>query len=192
MGCYSVDFGDYRLAHYDGFQYFNYFEFHGKKYPIGSYVNFTKNGEYYILNGYGYGFKRGDFRLVDHFINDKGIENWKYIIGRSYETNIPVFKSTTKSPDEVLETVICMPVNTRQFVPGELQVQFKEPNYFPNDIEVDGVMCGWFVMVLVWLVALLFKDWWITLIIQIGAGWYFGTWRENKINEAICAQKFKK
>ena len=28
-------------------------------------------------------------------------------------------------------------------------------------------------------------------MIQISAGWYFGNWRENKINEAIRKQKFK-
>lgn len=192
MGCYKVNFGDYCLPHYDDFKYFNYFEFNGKKYPIGAYVNLTDDGWYYMLNDRGYGFIRGNFRLVDHFITDKGIEKWEYIIGRSYETNTPFLKSTTKTPDELITEVKCVEINEDVYTPGELEVEFKEPNYFPNDWEVEGVMFGWFIVALVWIGALVFKDWWITLLIQIGAGWYFGSWREKKINEAISTQKFKK
>jgi len=192
MGCYKVQFGDYCLPHYDDFKYFNYFEFNGKKYPIGAYVDLTEDGWFYMLHDRGYGFIRGNFRLVDHFITDKGIEKWEYIIGRSYETNTPFLKSTTKTPDELIAKVKCAEINEGVYAPGELEVKFKEPNYFPNDWEVKGVMFGWFVMVLVWIGALVFKDWWITLLIQIGVGWYFGSWREKKINEAISTQKFKK
>lgn len=192
MDCYRVNFGDYCLPHYDNFKYFNYFEFNGKKYPIGAYVDLTEDGRFYMLNDRGYGFIRGDFRLVDHFITDRGIEKWKYIIGRSYETNTPFLKSTTKSPDELVMKVKCMEMNKFADEPGELKVKFKEPNYSPTDWEVEGVMFGWFVVAIIWIGALIFKDWWITLLIQVGAGWYFGSWREKKINEAISAQKFKK
>ena len=192
MGCYKVKFSDYCLPHYDEFKYFNYFEFNGKKYPIGTYVDLTEDGWFYMLNDRGYGFIRGNFRLVDHFITDKGVEKWEYIIGRSYETNTPFLKSTTKSPDELIACVKCEEMNETIYAPGELKVEFKEPNYSPSDCEVKGVMLGWFVMILVWIIALVFKDWWITLIIQIGAGLYFGNWREKKINEAISKQKFNK
>lgn len=192
MGCYRVDFGDYSMAHYDSYKYFNYFEFNGKKYPVGAYVDLTDDGRYHMLHDRGYGFIRGNFRLVDHFINDKGVEKWEYIIGRSHETNTPFFKTTTKTPDELIAVVKCLEFNETLDTPGELKVEFKEFNYSPNDWEVEGVMFGWFVMALVWVLALVFKDWWITLIVQIGAGWYFGSWREKKINEAIRAQKFKK
>lgn len=191
MGCYKVRFGDYCLAHYDGFKYLDYFEFNGKKYPIGAYVNLTKDGEYYFLRDVGYGFIRGGFRLVDHFINDKGIEMWTYIIGKSYETGTPFLRDTTKKPDELIDTVMCLEIDETIHTPGELQVEFKEPDYYPSDWEVEGVMLGWVVVALVWIVAFIFKDWWITLLIQICAGWYFGSWREKKINEAISTQKFK-
>lgn len=192
MGCYRVNFGDYSLAHYDDFKYFNYFEFNGAKYPIGAYVDLTDDGRYDMLCDHGYGFIRGNFRLVDHFINDKGVEKWEYIIGRSYEANSPFFKTTTKSPDELIAAVKCAELNEALDTPGDLHVEFKEPNYLPKDWEVEGVMFGWFMMAIVWIGALVFKDWWITLLIQICAGWYFGSWRENKINEAISTQKFKK
>lgn len=192
MGCYRVDFGDYCIPHYDGFKYFNYFEYNGEKYPIGSYVDLTEDGRSYMLNDRGYGFIRGNFRLVDHFITDKGVEKWEYIIGMSYETNTPFLKETTKTPDELIAEVKGAEMNEFICAPGELKVEFKEPNYSPKDWEVEGVMFGWFVVAIVWIGALVFKDWWITLLIQIGACWYFGSWREKKINDAISAQKFKK
>lgn len=192
MSNYRVNFGDYCLAHHDNFKYFNYFEFKGKKYPIGAYVNLTKDGEYYMLHDRGYNFVRGNFRLVDHYINDKGTEYWKYIIGWLYDSNVPLLKYTTKTPDELITEVKCAPISEDVFTPGELKVEFAEFNYSPKDWEVEGVMTGWVVMALVWVLALVFKDWWLKLIIQLGAVWYFSSWREKKINEAISTQKFKK
>lgn len=191
MGCYKVRFGDYCLSHHDDFKYFDYFEFNGKKYPIGACVNLTESGERHVLSNRGYGFIRGNFRLVDHFINDKGVEKWEYIIGKSHNSNMYYFHTTNKTPDELISTVLCAEINETVHTPGELQVEFKEPNYFPKDWEVEGVMFGWFMVALVWIVAFVFKDWWITLLVQICAGVYFGSWRENKINEAISTQKFK-
>ena len=192
MGMYRVDFGDYCLAHHDDFTYFNYFEYKGKKYPIGTYVDLTDEGWFYMYSDRDYGFIRGNFRLVDHYITDKGVENWEYIIGRSYDSNLPFLKFTTRSPDELIAQVKGAELNETICPPGELKVEFKEPNYFPKDWEIEGVLFGWFVMAIVWIGAFIFKDWWIRLIIQIGAGWYFGSWREKKINEAIVTQKFKK
>ena len=191
MGCYKVRFGDYCLAHYDSCKYFDYFEFDGKKYPVGAYVDLTEDGKNFFLHDADYGFIRGNFRLADHYITDKGIEEWKYIIGRTYETNTPLFRSTRKRPDELINRVLCVEIDETIYTPGELQVEFKAPNYCPKDGEVEGVMFGWFVVALVWVGALVFKDWWIKLLIQIGAGWCFGNWRAKKINEAISEQKFK-
>lgn len=191
MGCYRVDYGEYCVPHYDGFKYFNYFEFNGKKYPIGAGVEFTDSGWNYFLGDVGYGFIRGDFRLADHYINGNGVECWEYIIGWSHETHTPFLRHTTKRPEDLIKSVKCIEFNETTSAPGELQVTFKEHNYFPKDWEVEGVMFGWFVTAIVWIGALVFKDWWITLLIQIGAVLYFGSWRNKKINEAISTQKFK-
>lgn len=191
MGCYKVSFGDYCLAHYDDLTYFNYFEVNGKKYPIGANVKLTPNGEYQVFKNHGHGFLRGNFRLVDHFINDKGVECWVYIIGKSYNSNLYYFHTTTTAPDELIDSALCSEIDESSFTPGELEVEFVEPNYSPKDWEVEGVMTGWVVMALAWIGAFVFKDWWIRLAIQIVAGFYFGNWREKKINEAISKQKFK-
>ena len=190
MGCYKVRFDDYCLAHYDNFTYFNYFEVGGNKYPIGTYVKLTKSGEYRIFKGYNHSFIRGNFRLVDHFISNKNIEYWIYIIGKSYESNMYYFHTTRIPPDELIETVLYCPIDKTTFIPGKLQVDFGDPTYLPKDWEVEGVMIGWAVMAMVWIGAWVFKDWWITLIVQIVSGFYFGSWREQKINDAISKQKF--
>ena len=192
MGYYKVQFGDYCLAHHTDCKYFNYFEFKGKKYPIGAYVNLTKDGEWHFYRNEGYNFIRGNFRLVDHYIDSKGIEKWEYIIGKPYNSNLFMFRPTTKTPDELIAEVKCAELNEKIITPGELEVEFKEPNYFPKDWEVDGVMTGWVILAVVWILALLFKDWWIKLGIQLAAIWYFSSWRNKKINEAIRKQKFKK
>lgn len=191
MSCYKVRFDDYCLPHYDNFKYFNYFEFNGKKYPIGAHVNLTDEGSYYMLHDRGYGFKRGNFRLVDHYITDKGVEKWNYIIGRSYETNSPFLKYTTRSPDELIKEVLWEEIDESTFKPGELKVTFKEPNFFPKDWEVEGLMFAWVVFLIFWIGLFVLKDWWIRVIIQIVSGFWFGEWRNKKINEAIRTQKFK-
>ena len=191
MGYYRVDFGAYSLCHSDNCMYFNYFEFKAKKYPIGAYVKLTDRGTYELLRGHGYNYVRDGFRLVDHYVTEHGNEEWTYIIGHIRNSTIPVLHCTNIRPEELVVEVLCQEIDGTKQTTGELQVVFKEPNYFPKDWEVDGVMTGWFVMAIVWIAALVFKDWWITFLIQIGAGVYFGSWREKKINEAISTQKFK-
>ena len=191
MGFYKVRFGDYCLCHSDSCKYFDFFEFNGKKYPIGSYVNLTDRGMSELFYNHGHNYVKGSFRLVDHYMMENGREEWMYIIGHLHNSNTPVFHSTNVKPEELICSVLCAAIDETVHTPGELQVEFKQPNYFPKDWEVEWVMFGWFVVVLVWIGALVFKDWWITLLIQIGAGWYFGSWREKKINEAISTQKFK-
>lgn len=191
MGCYKVRFGDYCLAHCDSCKYFEYFEFNDKKYPIGAYITLTDRGMSELFYNHGYNYVKGGFRLVDHYIMESGREEWMYIIGHLHNSTTPVFHSTNIRPEELIKNVLCAAIDETVYTPGELQVEFKEPNYSPKDWEVKGVMFGWFVMALVWIVAFVFKDWWITLLIQIVAGFVFGSWREKKINEAIATQKFK-
>lgn len=192
MGYYRVNFGDYSLAHSDEVTYLNYFEFKGKKYPIGSYVTLNDRGMLEMFYSQGYNYVKGGFRLVDHCFTDNGCEKWTYFIGHLHNSTMPVVYCTHIPPDELLSEVLNNEFDENIDTVGELQVEFKEPNYSPKDWEVEGVMFGWCIMVFIWIFALVFKDWWIKLLIQIGAGWYFGMWRENKINKAISTQKFKK
>ena len=192
MGIYKVNYGEYSVPHYDNFKYLNNFEYKGKCYYIGAKVELTDEGRNYFLRDAGYGFVRDDFRLVDHYFDDKGEEYWEYIIGWSHAAHTPLLRHTRKKPEELISAVKTNAVDTEDAILGELEVEFKEPNYSPKDWEVEGLMLGWIALVVVWIGALIFKDWWITLIIQICAGFVFGRWREKKINDAITNQKFKK
>ena len=191
MGYYRVDFGSYSLCHSDKCKYFNYFEFNEKKYPIGAYVKLTDRGMSELFRNHGYNYVKGDFRLVDYYITEGGAEEWKYIIGHLHNSTIPVLHSTRIKPEEIVDEVMCNEIDETARAPGELEITFKEPNYSPRDWDVGGVMLGWFIMAIVWIGAFILKDWWIRFAIQICAGWYFGSWRERKMNEAITKQKFK-
>ena len=194
MSLYKVNFGDYCLAHSDTCTYFDYFEWNGKKYSIGAYIKLSEKGMSELFYGHGYNYIKNGFRLVDHFITENGCEKWEYIIGHLYNSNLPVLHKTSTRPDELISEVLCQPIDENIYTPGELKVEFKESKFNPSpkDWEVKGVMFGWIVMLLIWIVAFVFKDWWITLLVQISAGWCFGSWREKKINEAIKSQDFKK
>ena len=191
MGYYKVDFGTYSLCCSDSCKYLNYFEFNAQQYPIGAYVKLTNRGMSEAFRNRGYNFVQDGCRLVSHYTTESGKEMWEYIIGHMHNSTTPIIHSTCTKPDEFVSEVVWSGVHTTIQNPGELEVTFKEPNYSPKDWEVEGVMAGWIVMVLIWVAALALKDWWIVLLIQIGAGLYFGSWRENKINEAISTQKFK-
>lgn len=190
MNCYKVNFGDYSLVHTYDETHFDYFDFGGKKYPIGAHIILNDEGMKEMYHNGRYNYKKGDFRLVDHWIDRHGKEKWKYIIGWR-DSSWPIFHTTPEPPCNFIKDVVSLPFNEEVYKPGELKVEFKEPNYNPSDSEVDGVVFGWIVFFVIWIGAFVFKDWWIVLLVQISAGWYFGNWRENKINEAIRKQKFK-
>ena len=192
MGVYTVKFGDYSLPHYTDHKYFNYFEFQGKKYYIGSHIKLSEKGMVPMLHNGVYSYRKGDFRLIDHQITDKGIERWTYLIGWYYDCKIPRLYSTTEKPDVLISEVIDDPVDEGIEEAGELHVEFKESNYFPKDYEVPGLITGWIIAVIAWLGAYIFKDWWLALFIQLGVCFYFAKWRDDKINEAIRKQNFVK
>lgn len=190
MNFYKVDFGAYHLIHYYTYTYFNFFELNHNKYPIGANVLLTEQGMAEMYYNGRSDYKKGDFRLVDHYVDNRGKEEWEYIIGWSGQ--FPIFYVTQEKPEMFVKSVLCQEIDETVYTPGELQVEFKEPNYSPKDWEVPGVISGWLVLALVWIGAFIFKDWWLRLIIQIAASFYFGSWREKKINEAIIKQEFRK
>lgn len=194
MSLYRVNFGEYSLLHSTNETYYNYFDFNGKKYTIGAFVRLTEKGYRELYRNAGYNFIKSDVRLADYCTDLNGKKSWTYIIGwYTYPdgSKRPVLHSTTLEPEIIVSEVFRSPINELTYSPGELKVEFKEPNYNPSDCDVEGVVFGWVVFFVIWIGAFVFKDWWIVLLIQISAGWYFGNWRENKINEAIRKQKFK-
>ena len=190
MNVYNVNFGEYSLTHFYTYTYFDNFTFNGKKYYIGSHVKLTEKGMSEMYHNGRHDYKKGDFRLVGHYINDKKKEEWKYIIGW-WGQGLPIVYTTQTKPEELVSVVLSSEIDESMHTPGELQVDFIAPNYSPKDWEVPGIMLGWVIFIIVWICAFIFKDWWLRLIIQIVASFYFGSWREKKINEAIITQKFK-
>lgn len=194
MSLYKVDFGEYSLLHSTNKTYYDYFDFQGKKYTIGTFVKLTEKGHRELYRNSGCNFGNNNVRLVNYYTDCNNKKEWTYIIGWHVypdRSKRPILHSTNLNPDIVISEVLYPAIDETVNKPGELKVEFKEPNYNPSDSEVEGVVFGWVVFFVIWIGAFVFKDWWIVLLIQISAGWYFGNWRENKINEAIRKQKFK-
>jgi hypothetical protein len=198
MSYYSINYGTYKLVHStnEKIKYLNYFEFGGKKYPIGSLVKLNDNGMRDMFYNNKYNYIKDEFRLIDHYISEHGNDMYKYIIGHTYGSRMQVIHLTSVKPDDLISEVLRSEMNERIEAPGELQVNIpveeNEPNYFPKDWEVPGLMFGWVVAVIVWIGAFVFKDWWITMLIQLATIAFFVSWREEKVNEAIITQKFNK
>ena len=192
MSVYSVNFGDYSLPHCTNHKYFNYFEFQGNKYYIGSHIKLSEKGMGPMYHNGVCSYRKGDFRLIDHRLTDKGVEEWTYLIGWYYDCKIPRIYTTKEKPDVLISEVLAEPINESVEETGELHVEFVEPNYFPKDWEVPGLITGWIMAAIAWFGAYIFKDWWLVLMIQLGVYFYFAKWRTNKINEAIKTQKFVK
>lgn len=194
MSCYSVDFGEYKILCDTRCKHFNYFKFCGQKYLIGSPVKLNDRGMQKMFYNGKYYYTKGDFRLVDYSISEKGASRWTYIIGWD-RWHDPVFYYTSEPPEEFVKSVVWQPIQEEVFKPGELDVEFKEEkqvNVVPSDWDVPEVIIGWIVFIVIFVAELAFKDWWIRFIVQIVSGWTFGAWRERKINEAIVKQNSKK
>lgn len=196
MGNKVIHCNGYSLLHHDDFIYYEYFEFMGKKYPVGSFVKLTDEGDWFMARLRGRGFEICPYRLIDHYITNKGVEKWEYLIGRTCGGSA-VVRSIQEPPEKLIDEVLSREYDESSVSLGETnssnELPKKVPNiyYSPKDWEVEGVMLGWFLMALVFIGAFIFKPLIFRLAIQIGAGFYFGNWREKKINEAIEKQQFK-
>lgn len=79
-----------------------------------------------------YDYNKGDFRLVDHWIDQTGKERWKYIIGWKVfkDLKMPIIYQTLEPPATFVKEAIGKPFDETVHTPGELKVKFKEPYYF--------------------------------------------------------------
>lgn len=188
-GYYSVDYGDYHLAHHDSCYYFNYFEFNGKKYPVGSFVTLSRRGEFDMDHGHNY--VHGGFRLVSHYVTAKGREEWEYIIGNLNSPKFPVFHTTGARPEELITGVLAEEIDEDVYYIGELQVVFEEPNLQIMDWEVEGVMSGWAICIVACILVTIFQDpiraclWFIICRC-------FYLYRKEARNKAISEEKSKR
>jgi hypothetical protein len=139
----------------------NYFEFKGKRYPVGSVVKITEKEMKRIGANYPY------ITILNHYVNSNGTHSC--LILKSYN-NWNGMQSCEMSTffnnfEDIVEEITLLPT--------------KQAGNRYKDTEVDVMLYGWLNYILVMLVSVIFKGF---IFIWIIASIVFWTWRKRKLN----------
>lgn len=147
-----------------GVTYLDFFEYEGKKYPLGTIVKIKKAYKFDFPALYN-----GETTILQHNIEaDKNV----YYIFKGYNNGEIRWYSTLKSPDQWIESIVKV---------GDPNVDpCAKPIEYEKDSENGEVKFGWIVYILVMLGLFIFKDRWLG---WIAASAYFFWWRKNKLQK---------
>ena len=155
------------------------FTFKGEKYLVYSIVRLTSEGKMYLDT------TKEQVILTEHFINWNGKECWTYQVGWAYQTNQPLRVSTDCHPDKIIEEVI-LPASAnyveREIFGTKASSYTKGTKHKAKDLEIPELRKAWVYLILIFIGASIFKDWYIKLIIRIASVWFFGFYRQAYIN----------
>lgn len=152
-----------------------FFDFQGKKYRVHSIVYLTADGQRYL------GAWRRKAILTEQFTDCSGKLCWKYQF-KSNKLSVGIVDyATDRPPDELIEKIV-MEANS-EYVEREIfgaEVSSCKPvkKQKKKDWEIPEVRRGWIVFIIIFFAAMVFKDWYIQLIIRMAAGWIFGMYRK--------------
>ena len=160
-------------SHYDH-DYF--FEFKGEKHRVHSVVCLTEEGRTYM------GFARREVILIEvYFDKHIGRTFWKYQ-GKDWKYNIGIrHKSTDRPPDEIIEKVVASAsadyASREMFGIDSPVYKTNATKHTKKDWEIPEVRRGWIWVILIFIFSFVFKDWYVQLLIKVGAGWLFYIYR---------------
>ncbi len=153
-----------------------FFKHKGTEYRVNSIVRLTDEAKSYL------GSATKEVILKEVYYNHiKKKLCFKYEF-KDIKLNIGITdKTTDRTPDELIEEVVIeasveyasreiFGVNSPHYTTGTKNTK--------KDWEIQEVMMGWVVFILVFIAASIFKDWYIQLIIRVAAGWIFGLYRK--------------
>ena len=154
-----------------------FFEFKGEKYRVHSVVKLTEEARLYL------GAMRNEVILTEVYYDHHFNRTFYKYEFKSIKYNIDIInKSTDRDPNEMIEEVI-MPAST-EYTSREIQgvdsPYYKEngTEHTKSDWEIPEVRRAWIIFILVFIVAFIFKDWYIQWIIRIVASVIFGRYRK--------------
>jgi hypothetical protein len=156
-----------------------FFKFNGEQYRVHSIVRLTEYGKLYL------GAFKHEAILKEQFTFDNGRLFWKYEFMSSTLNAGVTNVSTDEAPEKIIEYVI-VPSNDDYFLQEEFGIQ--APNYKSGiketkmDYEIAEVRRGWFIFILVFIGASIFKDWYVQLIIRVIASIFFALYRQIYVN----------
>lgn len=138
------------------------FTFRGNEYPVKSIVELTPFGRKQLKTNKKYA------QLTSHVIFPRELHRWYFIIDWTKNANgyVPTNSSTKIDLDEIIEEVVMQAPLIGENEPIQNK---KETSYWHPDIIWEGIK-----MLSAWFSAFIFKDWFLRLVVQIGASVYFG------------------
>lgn len=157
----------------------DFFKFKGKSYRVNSIVRLNDKGKRY-LGSRGY-----EVVLAEQFTNWDGKLCWKYRF-KSISLTVGVIDySTDVPPYKLIEEVVCEA--SAEYVSRQTLGK-SSPHYktgikcSKKDWEIREVVVAWVVLMLVFIGAAIFKDWYVQLIIRAAALNYFIQYRRHYID----------
>lgn len=155
------------------------FTFKNKKYLVYSIVKLTKQGKMYLET------TKDNVILTEHFINLDGKECWTYNVGWSHAINKPLYVSTDKHPNQLIDEIV-VPANidyTERELFGTQAASYSNGiKNTPKDWEIPEMRKAWIYLIMIFIGVSIFKDWYVKLIIRIVSTWFFITYRSTYIN----------
>jgi hypothetical protein len=147
---------------------------------VHSIVRLTEEGRIY------FGAQKREVILTEVFTDHKDVLWWKYEFRSvSYTTYKPINKSTTRSPNELIEEVVMeasADYTERQIFGTDSPLHTMGKKIVKKDWEIPEVMTGWIVFILVIIGVVIFKDWYVQLLLRGIAGYVFAKYRKAHID----------
>lgn len=155
------------------------FTFKGEKYFVHSIVELTKKGKMHLE------VSNQQVILTEHFIGPNGKECWTYEVGWAYGANKPRRISTDCHPNKLIEKIV-IPASEdyaeREIFGIHASSYTNGIKHTKKDWEIVEVRNAWIYFFLVCFGALIFKDWYVKIIIIGAAGWFLGIYRQAYVN----------
>lgn len=154
------------------------FKFKNVKYHVHSIVYLTDEGKHYLNS------RTNEAILTEVFINWNGNRCWKYEFRSGKRFGGITNASTDIPPDKLIEEVMSPASGDYMLreVCGPEWNASSGVKHTKKDLEIPEVRNGWIIFILVSFGAFIFKDWYITLIIQLIAACYFLIYRKMYID----------
>lgn len=155
------------------------FNFKGKEYNVHSVVRLTPRGKREL------GARSNEAILTERFIGPNNKTWWKYQFKSIEITGGIIDVSTDIRLDKMVEEVI-VPASTnhmqREVLGVSLNPSTTAIKHTKKDWEIPEVRTAWLIYIAIFFGVAIFKDWYVQLLIRIGAGWFLGLYRQAYVN----------
>ena len=154
------------------------FSFKGKEYAVHSIVRLTPKGKMDL------GSQTDEVILLEKFTGPNDKTWWKYQF-RSIEGGCIIDASTDVPLDKMIEEVVVPATEDyviREMFGPNVKLSATAIKHAKKDWEIPEVRKAWIIYIAIFLGVAIFKDWYVQLLIRVGAGWILGLYRQAYVN----------